>query len=143
MLVNQIMVKDVITIESDQSVIDACKTYKHKGVGCLVVMKESMVVGILTERDIIERVIIDQLNPRDTKVEEIMSRNIKTIHASASIEKAAEIMRQNKIKKLPVILNNEIVGIVTVTDIANILPNISRMILEEKEAFRFVSPPAE
>ena len=77
-----------------------------------------------------------------TKIEEIMSKNIKTIHATAPVEKAADIMKKNRIKKLPVILNNEIVGIITVTDIANILPNFSKEIIEQKEAFRFVNPTA-
>ena len=140
MLVSEIMVKDVVSIQSDDTVMDACKKYKDQGVGCLVVMKKNLVVGIVTERDIIERVIVGQKNPQKAKVEEIMSRNIKTVHASATIEKAADIMKKNHIKKLPVILNNEIVGIVTVTDIANILPHFSKEILLEKEAFRFVKP---
>jgi len=140
MFVSEIMIKDVVSIQSDDTVMDACKTYKDKGVGCLVVMKKNLVVGIVTERDIIERVIVDQKNPKKAKVEEIMSKNIKTIHASATIEKAADIMKKNHIKKLPVILNNEIVGIITVTDIANVLPHFSKELLLEKEAFRFVKP---
>ena len=140
MFVSEIMIKDVVSIQSDDTVMDACKTYKDKGVGCLVVMKKNLVVGIVTERDIIERVIIDQKNPKKAKVEEIMSKNIKTVHASATIEKAADIMKKNHIKKLPVILNNEIVGIITVTDIANVLPHFSKELLLEKEAFRFVKP---
>jgi CBS domain-containing protein len=125
------MSKDVVTVENNKSVFDACNIYRECGVGSLVVMKEGIVVGILTERDIIERVIVDQKDPKETKVEEIMSKDIKTIHASARVEKAVEIMRENKIKKLPVILNNNIFGIVTITDIANILPDISKLLDEE------------
>ncbi|EMR75416.1 putative signal-transduction protein containing cAMP-binding and CBS domains [Thermoplasmatales archaeon SCGC AB-540-F20] len=132
-LVSEIMSKDVVTVESDEPVLDACKLYKDRGVGCLVVMKEGIVLGILTERDIIERVILDHRDPNETKVEEIMSKNIQTVHASASVEKAVEIMEEHKIKKLPVILNNEIFGIVTITDIANALPGFSRALNEEIE----------
>ena len=131
MLVSEIMSKDVVTVENNKSVFDACNIYRDCGVGSLVVMKEGIVVGILTERDIIERVIVDQKDPKETKVEEIMSKDIKTVHASARVEKAVEIMRENKIKKLPVILNNNIFGIVTITDIANILPDISKLLDEE------------
>lgn len=131
MLVSEIMSKDVVTVENKKSVFDACNIYRDCGVGSLVVMKEGIVVGILTERDIIERVIVDQKDPKETKVEEIMSKDIKTVHASARVEKAVEIMRENKIKKLPVILNNNIFGIVTITDIANILPDISKLLDEE------------
>lgn len=133
MLVSEIMSKDVVTVENDKSVFEACNIYKHRGVGSLVVMKEGLVVGILTERDIIERVIVDKKDPKDTKVEDIMTKDIKTIHASARLEKAVEIMKENKIKKLPVILNNNIFGIITITDIANVLPNFSKLISEEIE----------
>jgi CBS domain-containing protein len=125
------MSKDVVTVENTKSVFEACNIYRDCGVGSLVVMREGIVVGILTERDIIERVIVDQKDPKDTKVEEIMSKDIKTVHASARVEKAVEIMRENKIKKLPVILNNNIFGIVTITDIANTLPDISKLLDQE------------
>lgn len=133
MLVSEIMSKGVVKVGNDKSVFDVCNIYKRKGVGSLVVMKEGMVVGIVTERDIIERVITKLKDPKQTKVEEIMSRNIKTIHASAKVEKAVEIMRENKIKKLPVILNNNILGIVTITDVANVLPEFSKLLEEEIE----------
>jgi predicted transcriptional regulator len=57
-----------------------------------------------------------------------MSQNIKTIHSLASLQKAAQIMRENNIKKLPVILNNEIVGIITVTDISRAISAFSKML---------------
>lgn len=131
MLISEIMSKDVVKVDNNKSVYDICNIYKDKGVGSLVVIKDDMVVGIVTERDIIERVIIKLKDPKKTKVEDIMSRNIKTIHASAKVEKAVEIMKEYKIKKLPVILNNDILGIVTITDIANILPNYSKLLEEE------------
>jgi CBS domain-containing protein len=141
MLVSDIMTPNVVTIESSASVLDACMQYKEHGVGCLVVMNNSLVVGILTERDIIERIIVDEKNPRKTNVEEIMTKNIKTIHATARIEQAAEMMKVNRIKKLPVILNNEIVGIVTATDIANNMQDLSRefkQLLQDETPYRFV-----
>lgn len=137
------MTKNVVTIQADDTVFDACMQYKKFGVGCLVVMNDKLVVGILTERDIIERIIIDQRNPKRIKVEEIMSRNIKTIHASAKIEQAAETMKTYKIKKLPVVLNNEIVGIVTATDITNIMPDFSnnlKKLITANTPFRYVTP---
>jgi len=131
MLISEIMSKDVVKVDNTKTVFDICNIYKKRGVGSLVVIKDDMVVGIVTERDIIERVIIKLKDPKKTKVEEIMSRNIKTIHASAKVEKAVEIMKEYKIKKLPVILNNDILGIVTITDIANILPNYSKLLEDE------------
>jgi len=138
MLVSEIMSKNVVTVESEESVLEACKIYKDRGVGCLVVMREGLILGILTERDIIERVIIEEKNPDKTTVEDIMSKNIKTVHASTSVEKAIEIMKEYKIKKLPVILNNEIFGIVTITDIANAIPNFATALSKEIENLKSI-----
>jgi len=111
------MTKNVINIDFNETIYDACKIYSECKVGSLVVIDKDMIVGIVTERDIIERIILMNKDPKKIKVHEIMSHNIKTIHATANIEKAAIIMKENNIKKLPVILNNEIVGIITETDI--------------------------
>jgi CBS domain-containing protein len=127
MLVQDIMTKKVVTIDCNASVLDACKTYQELKVGSLVVMDNKIIVGIITERDIIERIIINNKNPVITKVRDIMSQNIKTIHALASLDKASLIMKENNIKKLPVILNNEIVGIVTETDLSRSIQTMSEV----------------
>jgi len=118
MLVEEIMTRDVVTIDCKKTIYDACKLYKEKKVGCLVVMDNDILVGIVTERDIIERGILQDKSPRKTKIREIMSSNLRTIHALAPLEKAAQIMKESYIKKLPVILNNKIVGIITQTDLS-------------------------
>lgn len=141
MLISDIMTPKVVTIECGATVLDACKEYKEHGVGSLVVMNGTIVVGILTERDIIERIIVEERNPKLTNVKDIMSKNIKTIHASARVEQAAEMMKTHRIKRIPVILNNEIVGIVTATDIANNMPDFSkefRRIIDDDTPYRFV-----
>jgi len=118
MIVKDAMTKKVITIDRNATVLDACNKYRDLKVGCLVVTDKSECVGIVTERDLIERTICARRNPEETKVGDIMSSEIKTVHALDTLEKAVQIMKQNNIKKLPVILNEEIVGIITVTDIA-------------------------
>jgi len=134
MLVEEVMTRDVVTIDCNNNVYDACKIFVENKVGCLVVMDRDIIVGIVTERDTIERVILQNLDPNNTKIREIMSQNIKTIHALTPLEKAAQIMKDNKIKKLPVIQNNEIVGIVTETDLTQTIELFSGTI-EELEKF--------
>ena len=134
MLVEEVMTRDVVTIDCNNNVYDACKIFVENKVGCLVVMDRDIIVGIVTERDTIERVILQNLDPNNTKIREIMSQNIKTIHALTPLEKAAQIMKDNNIKKLPVILNNEIVGIVTETDITQTIEVFSEAI-EDLEQF--------
>ena len=130
MLVEEVMTRDVVTIQNNKTVYDACKLYSEKKVGSLVVMDKEIIVGIVTERDIIERAILKKKIPNKTKIREIMTPNIKTVHALAPLEKAAVIMKENKIKKLPVILNNEIVGIITETDLSQTIEAFSEAVEE-------------
>ena len=130
MLVKEIMTKNVVTIAADASVFDACMMYKEKKVGCLVVIDEETCVGIVTERDLIERSICQRRDPEKTKVSEIMSQNIKVVYDLDTAEKALETMKQYKIKKLPVISSEKVVGIITITDIAEARPEISKRFME-------------
>ncbi len=135
MLVEEIMSRNVVRIECKNPVIKACKEYSKNKVGSLVVMDKDITVGIITERDIIDKVILQDKDPKKTKIIEIMTPNLITVHALAPIEKAAKIMRENKIKKLPVILNNEIVGIITETDLSQTIDVFSDSIEELKKLY--------
>ncbi|HEC81282.1 MAG TPA: CBS domain-containing protein [Thermoplasmatales archaeon] len=139
MLVKEIMTNTVVTIDSNATVFEACQKYHNQKVGSLIVTEGKKPVGIITERDMIERIILAEKDPKKTKVSEIMSPNLKTVHALATVEQAANIMREHKIKKLPVLFNDEIIGIVTVTDIANVMPQISRRIAMEAATSRYIN----
>ena len=130
MLVKEIMTRNVVDIGCNDSVLDACKKFVSMKVGSLVVMDKDMIVGIITERDVIQEVILANGNSRKTKVIEVMSSDIRTIHAMAPVEKAATIMKEHNIKKLPVVLNNEIVGIVTENDLSRTIHAFSTAIDE-------------
>jgi CBS domain-containing protein len=95
-----------------------------------VVTEKGRCVGIVTERDLIERTICEQRSPDQTPVGDIMSSKIKTIHGLAKLEDAIEMMQQYNIKKLPVILNEQIAGIITVTDISRARPEVSKRFME-------------
>lgn len=139
MLVDEIMTENVVTIENDRTVLDACNIYKDRKIGCLIVTKEGHLDGIITERDIIHRVISNEKDPRATKIEEIMTRDIKSILPTAEVKEAAEIMSENNIKKLPVVSDNgDVVGIITDTDIANMIPNFLKILAEsgDDESFK-------
>ena len=135
MLVEEVMTRKVVTIDCNKNVYDACKIYSKNKVGCLVVMDKDIIVGIVTERDMIDRVILQNRDPKKTKIREIMSYNIKTIHALTPLEKAAQIMKDNNIKKLPVVLNNKIVGIVTETDLTRTIEVFSEAIEELEKIY--------
>ena len=130
MLVQEIMSRDVVTISKDETAFDASMKYKDKKVGCLLVVDKDKCVGILTERDLIERVICEEREPKQTKVSEIMSKNLKTIHKLAKIEDAIRLMKMHNIKKLPVVSNDTLVGIVTITDISRARPELSKRFID-------------
>ena len=124
MHVKDIMKKKIITVDKNQTVRAACDKYRDFKVGSLVVTHEENVVGMLTERDVIERTICTDKNPNTTKVNEIMTENVTTIDSYDTIEEALEIIKNKKIKKLPVVTNNKLVGIITITDIAYTRPSV-------------------
>ena len=130
MLVEEAMTKRVISIDCKKTVYDACNMYKDHKVGCLIVTDNAKCVGMVTERDIIERTICELMDPEITKVGEIMSSDVKTVHALDTIEQALKIMKDNNIKKLPVVVNEDIVGIITVTDISRARPDLSKRFME-------------
>lgn len=130
MLVKEIMTHDVVTVDADASVLEACLLYMKKKVGCLVVVSAEECVGIVTERDLIERGVCLGRDPRSTRVRAIMSSQIKTVHALDTTEQALQVMRQYHIKKLPVIVDDRVVGIVTLTDIAQASDDLSRRFME-------------
>ena len=119
MLVEHIMRRRVFTIHHDRTVLNACNIFKKFKVGCLVVVdRHNSHVGILTERDVIERAICEGKRPEETKVEEVMTEDVKTIHPLLKVDEAIEMMKEFHIKKLLVVLDGTIVGIITITDIS-------------------------
>ena len=133
MFVKEIMRNKVITVDGNETILDACNTFCECKVGCLIVTDNDQIVGIVTERDFIERTICMQRDPKKTKVKEIMSSNIKTIHPFDRIEKALDIIKKYNIKKLPVVSEGELVGIVTITDIAYARPDIRDFLALQRE----------
>ena len=130
MFVREIMTKEVVSIDSNDTVLNACLKYRDKKIGCLIVTEKEHCVGILTERDLIERTICPGKDPKTTKIKEIMSSDVKSIHPLDKIEKAIEEMKKYKIKKLPVISNNDILGILTITDIGTAKPELTERFME-------------
>jgi len=112
------MVKNVITLQTDASVYEAVKLLNKNRIGCLVVVRDGAIVGILTERDLLERVLERCRNPKETKVSEIMTRHVVAGTPDMEVFEAARLMFKIKVKKLPITEGNQLVGIVTLTDIA-------------------------
>lgn len=115
--ISDVMVEDVITVDPKATAREAAILMKQHEIGCLIVVQGSRPIGIVTERDMLNRVLIELKNPRKTKVEEIMSTPLTVVRPQTDIQDAAEIMLRTKIKKLPVIEDGYLAGLVTLTDL--------------------------
>jgi CBS domain-containing protein len=115
--VKDFMTTNVITIDIQRTVLEAAKVMHQQDVGDLVVMEGVEARGIITERDLVRRVLALR-KPLDSKVSEIMSNPLITIEEEASIRDAARKMIKYKIRRLPVTKKNVLVGIIATSDFA-------------------------
>jgi CBS domain-containing protein len=117
MIVRDAMNKKVRIIKPDRSVREAAEIMSAHRIGSLVILKDHKLVGILTERNIMDHVVSKSRNSDEVKVEEVMTKEVVTISPDEDIEDAAELMTEKKIKKLPVVENGKLVGIITASDL--------------------------
>jgi CBS domain-containing protein len=115
--VKSLMTKRVLTIESQETVLEAAKLMSQKEVGDLIVVDNEMPVGIVTERDFVRR-IMARGKTLDTKVSDVMSSPLVTISPDASVKEAARKMVKHRIRRLPVLKEHKLMGIIVVSDFA-------------------------
>jgi CBS domain-containing protein len=115
--VKDIMTKTVVTIEANKTVSEATALMTENNVSNLIVMKDVTPIGIVTERDFVRKVLAKN-KPPTIKISEIMSTPLRVIDPDAPIKEAARKIIRKGIRRLPVIHDNKLVGIVTTTDIA-------------------------
>jgi CBS domain-containing protein len=113
--VKDIMTKDVVTIGADKTVYDAAALMAEKSLGCLPILVNGYPVGIITERDIVRRIVAKRAS-FDTKLVEAMTKSLITVEPETSLKEAARVMSKSKIHRLPVLKNNQLVGMVAASD---------------------------
>ena len=127
--IENVMVSDVITIEAEVTVRQAVDIMNKHEIGCLVVVdEEEKPVGVMTERDLLRRVLAKRKDPVRTKVSKVMSKPIITATPHMDLEAAAKLMFKKKIKKLPVVEDGQLVGLVTLTDMVRVQPQIIKVL---------------
>ena len=126
--VKDIMVRDVNTISEDNTVFEAAELMNSKGIGCLIVAQGETPVGIVTERDIVRRIVAKKL-PYHTKVSEIMTKNLVSVDPDVSLKNAARLMSGKRIRRLPIVKKNKLVGIVVASDF---IRNLGKKTLTEE-----------
>jgi len=128
--VMEVMSVNVVTVQSKETVDMASKLMKDRGIGSLIVVKNGKPVGIITEKDIVAKVVAEDAKPSTVKVKQIMSSPVKTIHPHESIEDAAKLMAENRIRRLVVLEKGKLLGIVTENDIIRIWPSLIELTRE-------------
>ncbi len=118
MNIGKLMIKNVVTLEKDASAYEAVQLLNKHKIGCVVVVHNGGIAGIVTERDLLERVLEKCRNPKKTYVSEVMTRHVITGTPDMDTLEATRLMFKIKVKKLPITEGNRLVGIVTLTDIA-------------------------
>jgi CBS domain-containing protein len=107
----------------------AVKIMNENEIGCLIVTRKGKAVGIITERDLLKRVIGKSKNPKTTKVREIMTKPLIAGHPDMDLEEATKLMFKMKIKKLPVVESEgDLRGLITLTDVARFQPQMIRIL---------------
>ena len=126
--VEDVMVDEVITIEADATVHEAVRIMNKHEIGCLVAVLKGKPVGIITERDMLKRVLAKSRDPEKVKVSDIMSVPLVVGKPGMEIEDAVKLMFKIKIKKLPVVQRGRLLGLVTLTDITRFQPHMIRIL---------------
>jgi len=126
--VEDVMVEDVVTVEAEASVKKAVEIMNKHEIGCLIVVKRGKAVGIVTERDMLRRVLVGARDPEKTKVREIMSAPLVVGNSKMEIEDAVKLMFEMKVKKLPIVDKGKLVGLVTLTDLARYQPHMIELL---------------
>ncbi len=144
MKVREIMTTEVATAAPDTTLDEIAIMMKDEDAGGIPIVDDGELVGIITDRDIVIRCIAAGKEPSDTTAEEILSEELRTIEPDADVEQASDLMAQHQIRRLPVVEDGELIGIIALGDIAvkeeedsgatDALEGVSRGVKEEGEA---------
>lgn len=131
-LVREVMSSPIITVNKDTSALQIAKILRENKVGSVVVIDENNEhIGIITKGDLVNKVLAENLDPKNITAKEIMSHPIKYVNADDSIQKALKIFRTHKVNKLGVMYKGKIVGILSLNDVIRVIPEILDILSEK------------
>jgi CBS domain-containing protein len=116
--IREVMTADPRTVPSDATLQDAAREMKGGEIGAVLVEDNGSVAGILTDRDIVVRAIAEGRDPSSTKVSDVATRDVKTLTPDSSVEDAIKIVREQNVRRIPVVQDGRPAGIVSIGDLA-------------------------
>ena len=128
--------KQIWTISKDQSVRQALVLMSEKNIGAIIIVdNKDFPIGIFSERDYARKVILKGKSSKDTLLEEVMTKELITITRNHKIEQCIEIMTEKKIRHLPILENNKIVGIISIGDVLKIIIKDQKELINHLQKF--------
>ncbi|MBI3298090.1 MAG: CBS domain-containing protein [Elusimicrobia bacterium] len=114
----------VISVAPGDSVLSACRLMRDKRVGCVLVVEGGTLAGIFTERDLLTRVVPDELPPAATPVSRVMTRDPQTVGVDEPVERVFELLAARRFRHVPIVDGGRPVGMVSLSDFAGILGEV-------------------
>lgn len=118
------MTKDVVAVDENMTALDAARLMTEKGISSLIIEKNHAPVGIISERDFVKKICLKDMQPSTVNVGSIMSKIQTYASPDTPVDVAVQRMVNHKIRRLPVISDGKVIGIITVTDLAKHLRTI-------------------
>ena len=118
------MTKDVVAVDENMTALDAARLMTEKGISSLIIEKDHAPVGIISERDFVKKICLKDMQPSTINVGSIMSKIQTYASPDTPVDVAIQRMVNHKIRRLPVISDGKVIGIITVTDLAKHLRTI-------------------
>lgn len=140
MPVDDLARSEVVTATTQTAVVDVAETMADETVGCVVITDDETPVGIVTDRDLALRCVAEAADPTELTAQNVMTEDLETINRDAGFYEAVERMSDNGVRRLPVVDDETLVGILTTDDLTELLANEQQ---ELAEVIRAQRPPYE
>jgi len=125
----------VATVGEDDSVLESIERMVEDNIGAVVVMHEDELIGILSERDVTRNVALAGKQAADTKVGDVMTRNVLYVRPDQTVEECMALMTDKGIRHLPVVERDRMIGIVSIGDLVNLLISEKQFVIEQLENY--------
>ena len=122
----KLLVRDVVTATKTDTVLDAARKMKKARIGCVAITEGRKLTGIFTERDLLNRVVAEGLDPAKTPVSQVMTANPVSVDAAQPLDRVFAALADRRFRHLPITDAGSLVGIVSLTDLATVLKEVYR-----------------
>ncbi|MGD8910919.1 MAG: CBS domain-containing protein [Chromatiales bacterium] len=121
----------VETVAADTAVFEALSIMADKGIGALVVLQQNRPIGLFSERDYARNIVLKGRTSKETKVSEVMSSPVVVAHPEQNVEECMAVMTEKRVRHLPVMRGNELVGIISIGDLVKAIIENQQFVIDQ------------